>query len=106
MELTERERMDAMIVINKIYGPGFISDKQVNQQVLEVLATIIRESKHCSNALSWLPSSTVFINAGYLRRILAELARRMTGGYKNIQHCLMGAARNHRLPMELAKSGN
>ena len=46
MELTERERMDAMIVINKIYGPGFISDKQVNQQVLEVLATIIRESKH------------------------------------------------------------
>ncbi len=76
MELSSSEADDLRTILEGWYGVETVSNWEMNERVLEVLADAIGRVKTCSRLMDYVPRPMAIPGRGYVRRQLSGIARR------------------------------
>lgn len=106
MELTESEKTDLRLILEKIFGFQNAHRWEMNASVLETVAIMMNEAQQCSKALNHLPRPSYPVDKNYLRRQLREIARRANNGERELYDICAKTSRNRwRSEIERASQG-
>jgi hypothetical protein len=104
MELSESEMADLRLILQDWYGAATVSQWKMSMQILEILEDAIAELGVCSTAMNFVPRPMARPD-GYIRRQLANIARRARNSDAQYLICRDAARHRYRSRFELAGRG-
>lgn len=104
MELTDRDIDSAKKILAYFWGQS-AADWKVNKEVLDVLSEMLTCEGKCSKAMDLVPRPGFRINASYLRRQLAGIARRLAFDGRSYYACKVAVAYKYKERVKIASEG-
>lgn len=80
-------------------------DWKVNKEVLDVVGEILTKESHSSKAMDFVPRPGFKVDAGYIRRQLSGIARRLASGDHSYHACQVAIAYKYKDRVKLASEG-
>lgn len=102
MELTETEVKDARIIMVYFWGQQ-ASNWNVTPKTLNVIGKIMTEASTCSRAMDFVPRPGMPLNAGYVRKQLKDIVRRIRGNSGMYAICKSTIARTYKTEIVLSQ---
>lgn len=106
MALSDTEKNDLRIILEKVFGFQDTSHWNMNEQVLEVVGRMANEAQQCSTAMNDVPRPSYFIGKDFFKKQLRDIARRATSGENEFYDiCAKSARYKWRFEIERASQG-
>lgn len=106
MALSDTEKTDLRIILEKVFGFQETSHWNMNEQVLEVVSKVAKEAQQCSNAMDYVPRPSYFVGKDFFKKQLRDIARRATSGESEFYDiCAKSARYKWRFEIERASQG-
>ena len=104
MPLTSREIDDARVILAGFFGRNIGDKISINNRVIEVLGEMLTSTEQCSRLMDLIPRSG-YIDSGYIKRQLRNIARRVQRNDGNYLICKKFIAAHWRREIEMASRG-
>jgi hypothetical protein len=104
MELSESDKDDLRLILEDWYGAATVSQWRMSAALLEILEEAITGLEVCSKAMNFVPRPMARPD-GYVRRQLANIARRARNSDAQYLVCRDAARHRYRSRFELTGRG-
>ncbi|MCU7844604.1 MAG: hypothetical protein KZQ93_12270 [Candidatus Thiodiazotropha sp. (ex Monitilora ramsayi)] len=92
-------------VLWPFFGGRSAGDWKVNKEVLDVIGEMLARESNCSKAMDLVPRPGFRIDAGYIKRQLRDIARRVTSGDHSYYACQIAVSYKYKDRVKLASEG-